>query len=85
MTFQYQRLSELHSGSLDANIHQLQMCRRESDNRIVITMQTDTHGIPFADHFQIHVRWIVTKILTPGQPLLSVHVGVVVKVVKPTV
>ncbi len=82
MTFQYRRTSDLHSGALNAEVQQLQMCRKEGIDRLVVNMQIKTSGIPFAENFQIQLRWVITRMPTNAQ--LLVNVGMFVDFVKPT-
>ncbi len=80
VSYKYRRTSDLHCGSLDVEVRQVQMCRMEGNDKFVVRMRTDTRGVPFADCFQTEIRLAVTQIKANE---LSFDVGMLVDFLKP--
>lgn len=58
-----------------------QYCRIEEDDRCILAMTIQMDGIPFADCFQVEIRWVVTRV---GTNDLLLEVGLFVNFIKST-
>jgi VAD1 Analog of StAR-related lipid transfer domain len=79
VSFQLKRNSRI--GPPVAGITQTQFCRLDDNKRSVMQMTVAFSGIPYADTFQVEVRWIATR---SGKKDVAVQVAVYVEFLKST-
>ncbi|CAB9509546.1 GRAM [Seminavis robusta] len=79
VSFQLKRNSMI--GPPVAGVNQTQYCRLDNNDRSTMHMTVEFQGIPYADTFQVEVRWVATR---SGTRDLTVQVGVFVEFKKST-
>jgi hypothetical protein len=70
--FKFKRTTHLYIGPPIASVKQKHYCRVEGDDRIVVAISAAIEGIPYADSFEVEVRWIARRI---GANDVKVDVG----------
>mmetsp|Transcript_30447 Transcript_30447/g.50247 ORF Transcript_30447/g.50247 Transcript_30447/m.50247 type:complete len:506 (+) Transcript_30447:95-1612(+) len=83
VTFRFTRTTHLYTGPPVAEVKHTQFCRLESNEKCVLGMQIEMQGIPFADCFNVQIRWVVTRMGTERD--LKIQVGLFVNFVQQTV
>jgi hypothetical protein len=77
VTFRFERTSRLAPGIVD--VKHTQYLRVEGNDRCVVSTMVKVDGVPFSDSFQVHNRWVATRV---GERDLSIKVGMFVYFVK---
>jgi len=62
VTFKFVRTSHTYMGPPVASVTHTQHCKVHNNDKCVLSMTVKTDGIPFADTFQVEVRWVATRI-----------------------
>ena len=81
VNFQFTRTTHLYTGPPIASVKHTQWCRVD-DDECVLAMQIEMQGIPFADCFNVQIRWVVTRMGTDTD--LKIQVGLFVNFVQQT-
>jgi hypothetical protein len=77
VTFRFERTSRIAPGIVD--VKHTQYLRVEGNDRCVVSTMVKVDGVPFSDSFQVHNRWVATRV---GERDLSIKVGMFVLFVK---
>jgi hypothetical protein len=80
--FRFTRTTHLYTGPPIAEVKHTQFCKLTED-KCVLGMQIEMQGIPFADCFNVQIRWVATRMGTEKD--LEIQVGLFVNFVKQTV
>jgi VAD1 Analog of StAR-related lipid transfer domain len=84
--FTFTRTTHLYTGPPIAKVKQCHFGKVAGDERCILHMQIEMEGIPFADCFNVQIRWVVTRIGgTAEKPILEIRVGLFVNFVKQTI
>mmetsp|Transcript_4784 Transcript_4784/g.6216 ORF Transcript_4784/g.6216 Transcript_4784/m.6216 type:complete len:435 (+) Transcript_4784:78-1382(+) len=83
VNFKFTRTTHMYTGPPIASVQHTQNCRLIGDDRCVLAMKVKMEGIPFADCFDVQIRWVVTRLGEKDE--LSIQVGLFVNFVKQTV
>jgi VAD1 Analog of StAR-related lipid transfer domain len=84
--FTFTRTTHLYTGPPVAKVKQRHFGKVSGDERCILHMQIEMDGIPFADCFNVQIRWVVTRIGgTAEKPTLEIKVGLFVNFVKQTI
>ena len=84
--FTFTRTTHLYTGPPIAKVTQRHFGKISGEERCILHMQIEMEGIPFADCFNVQIRWVVTRIGgTVEKPTLEIRVGLFVNFVKQTI
>jgi VAD1 Analog of StAR-related lipid transfer domain len=62
VAFKFHRTTHLYIGPPVASVKQNQYCRVEGGDRVVVAISAAIDGIPYADTFEVEVRWVARRI-----------------------
>mmetsp|Transcript_111844 Transcript_111844/g.228999 ORF Transcript_111844/g.228999 Transcript_111844/m.228999 type:complete len:915 (+) Transcript_111844:1197-3941(+) len=81
VTFKFNRTTHLYIGPPVAIVKQRHFIRVEENDRCVLAISAEFEGIPYADTFEVEMRWIATR---EGAHDVLVNVGLFVVIKKNT-
>lgn len=82
VTFRFTRTTHLYTGPPVADVKHTQYCRLVPDECCVLSMTIEMQGIPFADCFNVQIRWVTTQLGSNTD--LRVQVGLHVNFIQQT-
>ena len=87
--FTFTRTTHLYTGPPIAKVKQTHYCKmsRNENERCILHMQIEMEGIPFANCFNVQIRWVITRLggTTTQSPVLEIKVGLYVNFVEQTI
>lgn len=82
--FTFTRTTHLYTGPPVAKVKQIQFGRLTED-RCIVQIQVEMEGIPFANCFNVQIRWVATRGGTTTHPTLQLEIGLHVNFVEQTI
>ena len=84
MDFTFTRTTHLYTGPPVAKVKQTHYGRL-TEERCIVQIQVNMEGIPFANCFNVQIRWVATRGGTRTKPTLQLEVGLFVNFVEQTI